>query len=173
MTDEQDVKPKLTHSQRKIAARKRRLAQATVPDFTAPLKFKFLEKLRAGYSVTSACQAIGITTRQAYVHRNAYTDFAEQWDDAVDEGADRLEDVAVNRAIEGVARPIYQQGIKVGTETVYNENLLMFLLKGKKPEKYRERHDLTSGGTDLVQGFARALLELPKYGSRRSTTAKD
>ena len=134
---------------------------------------KFLGWLRKGYSVTKACDQIGITPRQAYAHRNAYTEFADQWDDALEAGADALEDVAIKRAVEGYTRPIYQQGIKVGQEQVYNENLLMFMLKGKKPEKYRERHDLTSGGQDLIQGFAKALTELPKYAVIPATAKKD
>lgn len=129
---------------------------------------QFLEWLRKGYSVTKACDQIGITTRQAYVHRNAYDEFAEQWDDALDSGSDLLEDVAVDRAVNGTERPIFANGVRVGSTKEHNDNLLMFLLKGRKPEKYRERHDLTSGGENLVQGFARALTELPKYGSRRS-----
>ena len=160
--------------QRDRASAKRSTARYAAPDFTGPLKLKFLEWLRRGYSVTKACEQIGITPRSAYRHRGAYTEFADQWDEAMEQGADELEDVAVKRAIEGVDHPIYQQGIKVGTEKIYNENLLMFLLKGKKPEKYRERHDLTSGGQEIVQSFARALMELPKYGkTRRNTPAKD
>jgi len=164
--------PNSKHAKKRQAAA-RHLARHYVPDFTPALKFKFLEWLRKGYTVTKACGQVGVTPRQAYTHRNAYTEFADQWDDALEEGSDLLEDVAVKRAVEGTERPIFQGGIKVGTEHVCNDNLLMFLLKGKKPEKYRERHDLTSGGEGIVQSFARALMELPKYGpSRRSDTKK-
>jgi hypothetical protein len=38
-----------------------------------------------------------------------------------------------------VKRPIYQGGKLVGHDVVYSDNLLLALLKARRPEKYRDR----------------------------------
>jgi hypothetical protein len=50
-----------------------------------------------------------------------------------------LEDEAIRRAKEGVTKGIYFQGDRVAVERVYSDGLMMFLLRGAAPEKYRER----------------------------------
>jgi hypothetical protein len=56
--------------------------------------------------------------------------------------ADFLEDEAIRRAVEGVQRGVYHRGDKVGEETIYSDILLMFMLKGFRPEKYRDNGHL-------------------------------
>jgi hypothetical protein len=71
---------------------------------------------------------------------------------------ERLEEECRRRAEEGVVKttPIYFQGHKVGekVERVYSDLLLMFLLKGLAPEKYRERSDIriADNAADLAAG---------------------
>lgn len=67
--------------------------------------------------------------------------------------ADRLEREAMRRAHEGVRKPVYQGGKRVGFIQEYCDTLLIFLLKGLRPEKYREwfEHAGTGkGGVILV-----------------------
>lgn len=52
-----------------------------------------------------------------------------------------LEVEAYRRAHDGVDRPVYQGGRRVGTVREYSDTLLIFLLKGLAPEKYRERFE--------------------------------
>lgn len=49
-----------------------------------------------------------------------------------------MEDEAHRRAMEGFTIPIYQKGMKVGEMTQFSDNLLMFLLKGAAPERFRD-----------------------------------
>ena len=63
--------------------------------------------------------------------------------------ADRLEDEAVRRARDGIDKPIYYKGLRVDTIRDYSDSLLMFLLKGRRPEVYRDNVDITSGGQVL------------------------
>jgi len=73
-----------------------------------------------------------------------------------DQEAQALEDEAVRRAYEGVERPVYQMGRQVGTIREYSDALLIFLLKGLRPAKYRERYDVVvAAGDSLVQAIAR------------------
>ena len=77
--------------------------------------------------------------------------FAAATAEAIDAAADLLEQEARRRAEEGVLEPVYQGGKKVGTIRRYSDTLLIFLLNGARPEKYRHRHELTGkGGAPLV-----------------------
>lgn len=53
-----------------------------------------------------------------------------------------LEREAWRRAREGIAEPVFQHGKQVGTIQRYSDNLLMFLLKARAPERYRDRVDV-------------------------------
>ncbi len=66
-------------------------------------------------------------------------EFAEAIMVAKDCAIERLEQEARRRAVEGVEKPVYQQGQQVGTIREYSDTLLIFLLKGLRPEMYRDR----------------------------------
>jgi hypothetical protein len=51
---------------------------------------------------------VGRTT--AYAHQKADVAFAEQWEHALEQGADVLEREARRRAVEGVQEPVFHQG---------------------------------------------------------------
>lgn len=73
-------------------------------------------------------------------------------------GADALEDEARRRAM-GVAEDVYDgKGNVVGTRMRYSDLLLMFLLKGLKPEKYRENYAPTGDGDEALIARIRAQL---------------
>lgn len=111
----------------------------------------FLAALSDGRSVTSACQVALISKPAAYAWRKEDKDFAAAWDDAVETGTDLLEDEARRRAQDGVEKPVYQGGECVGHVREYSDTLMIFLLKARRPEKYRERHDVNHGGTVGVE----------------------
>jgi hypothetical protein len=75
--------------------------------------------------------------------------FAAEWDNAIEEAADKLEGEAWRRAVEGINKPIYYQGDLVDTVKEYSDTLMGLLLKAHRPEKYRDRMDVTSGGQPL------------------------
>jgi hypothetical protein len=70
-----------------------------------------------------------------------------------------LEDEAIRRAVEGVSKGVYFQGEQCGEETHYSDGLLMFLLRGAAPEKYRERSEVT-GRVDVNLKFQGTMEEL-------------
>ena len=53
--------------------------------------------------------------------------------------ADLMDDELMRRACEGVLRPIFQGGKLVGSVRERSDTLLIFGLKGAKPEKYADR----------------------------------
>ena len=81
------------------------------------------------------------------------SDFAKDRKGALDMGADTLEDEAVRRAKDGVEKPVYQGGKLVGHVQEYSDTLLIFLLKGARPEKYRDRvqQELSGPGGQTIQ----------------------
>jgi hypothetical protein len=70
--------------------------------------------------------------------------FARAWDAARGQAGSLIEDVAFERALEGIEHNIYDEnGGVVATRRVYNDRLLMFLLRSLKPERYA-RHALAT-----------------------------
>lgn len=74
----------------------------------------FLVGLRNHANVRLACQVAGVKRRTAYEHRAKYPEFAEAWEDAVEDGIDALEAIARQRALQS------------------SDTLMIFLLKAKR-----------------------------------------
>jgi hypothetical protein len=109
-------------------------------------KAAFCAKLASCCNVGHACKAADISRDTAYEWRNTDKDFERAWDEAMKRGVSALEDIAHDRAFEGVAKPVYQMGEKVGTITEYSDTLAIFLLKAHAPEKYRENSKIELAG---------------------------
>lgn len=100
---------------------------------------RFLTVLAETGNVRTAASHATVSTVTLYARRKTHPAFATAWDDALASAMDLvLEPEATRRAVVGVLEPIYYQGAKVGTVRKYSDRLLIFLLKGGKPEKYKE-----------------------------------
>lgn len=111
----------------------------------------------AGGNVSRACEAVDIARMTAYEWRNEDPVFAAAWDRAKAIGIEALEDEATRRAFEGTDKPVFHLGVQCGTIREYSDTLTIFLLKGAKPETYRERTDVNmSGQLDLGDRLERA-----------------
>ena len=98
----------------------------------------FIEALAELGSVRDAARRVGRAEVGAYMlrrHPDAES-FRAAWDAALDIGMRRIEDVAMERALNGVEVPVYSYGKLVGTRTVYNDRLLMFMLRNRAPERF-------------------------------------
>lgn len=73
--------------------------------------------------------------------------------------ADRLEQEAIRRAVDGTNKPVFFQGEIVGFEKEYSDTLLVLLLKAHKPDKYRERSDVRINLAQLSDEELRLLAE--------------
>jgi len=87
---------------------------------TGKWKPVFLKTLARTPSVTMAATAAGIQRRTAYDHREKDPEFAQAWDDALNESLDVLEHEIYQRALADDAQ------------------LAMFLLKAHRPSIYRD-----------------------------------
>lgn len=70
----------------------------------------FLEALRATGNVAASCRAVGTSSSSAYNLRERDADFANDWDNALEDATDTLELEARRRAVEGVEEPVVYQG---------------------------------------------------------------
>lgn len=70
---------------------------------------------------------------------------------------DSLEREARRRAVEGIDKPVYQGGKQVGAIREYSDTLLIFLMKGAIPGKYRDRVDVTFDMTTEAKRLADEL----------------
>lgn len=99
---------------------------------------EFIAHLAACGIVTQAAKHIGASLEALYKlrHKPGAEEFAAAWDMAVDRGVARIEDGALQRAIEGVEKPIVSGGQLLGWYRVHNEALVMFLLRQRRPQSY-------------------------------------
>lgn len=67
--------------------------------------------------------------------------FARAWDVALLEGRRRARDTAIERAIEGVAVPIFYRGRQVGEHRRFNDRLLIASLRHFHPDQDGEPWD--------------------------------
>lgn len=106
---------------------------------TPKRKKAFLNHLTEGGSVAGACSAAGISRQTCYdwrgnSSREGVPGFREDWESAIEAGTDLLEEKARERALNG------------------SDTLMIFLLKGRRPNKYRDNAKVehTGGGGGAI-----------------------
>ena len=105
-------------------------------------------------SVTKACAQVGLSRQTHYEWLHEDPTYAAAFARAKQLGADWLEDMAIKRATEG-ERP--------------SDVLLIFLLKGAMPDKYRD-HQRRDDRNDISELLKAVLLELTERSQPRDVT---
>lgn len=146
--------------------------------------------------VLDGCKAAGVS-RSAVEHwRESSEWFDTLYNIAIEEAADRIEGEAFRRAVEGYDEPVIYQGMpttivdgvtgeqKQLTVRKYSDALMQTLLKGARPDKYRDNHKVEhvggAGGVlvvpapvDPVEWFKVAQAQQAKYaGNNEGGEAK-
>ncbi len=108
--------------------------------WTVARQDNFLKALAACGCVSDACRSVGMSRESAYelYNRPAASAFRAAWDAAHDCATPLIEGGAWERAIKGVSRPIFYKGEQVGEYRHYDERLTMFLLRFRRPHRYRD-----------------------------------
>lgn len=98
----------------------------------------FIEALADTGSVRAAAHAVNMTPEGAYLLRRhpQAGEFRAAWEAAFALGVERLEDVAMERALHGIEVPVYCYGKVIGSCRVFNDALLMFLLRNRAPKRF-------------------------------------
>ncbi|MEM9500877.1 MAG: hypothetical protein AAF941_03420 [Pseudomonadota bacterium] len=133
-----------------------------IPDFTpVPRQYErhdgwtperqcaFIEALTDTGSVAAACKAVDMSQPGVYLLRRqpGAESFCKAWAAALDLGVQRLEDVAMDRALTGVDEPVYSYGELVGVRKKVNDRLLMLMLRNRAPDRFG--NSVTKRGGDL------------------------
>jgi len=121
--------------------------------WTPHVQATFLQVLAECANVREAARRIRRSPTTCYAYRKRDPAFADAWDATMAEAMETvLEPEAIRRAVDGVERPVYLQGQQVGTVREYSDTLLIFLLKGWKPDQYKDRREVFHRGTiELLQ----------------------
>lgn len=111
----------------------------------------FIEALADTGSVKAAAHAVNMTPEGAYQLRRhpQAAGFRKAWEAALALGVQRLEDIAMERALHGVEVPVYSYGKLIGVRVVYNDRLLMFVLRNRAAARFAAdgRAAARSGGS--------------------------
>lgn len=124
-------------------------------------KATFLAGLADSMTIRRAAECARIDKSTVYRWREADEGFAKAWDEALESGTERLEEEAIRRARDGVDKPVFQGGQQVGAVREFSDTLLIFMLKARRPEVYRDRAAIEhtgKGGKDLVPQATGVLL---------------
>lgn len=112
-------------------------------------KVAFLVAFAETGNVTRAAEVAKQDRTNHYRWMKDDPDYVEAFKSADLSAGDRLEQEARRRAVEGVTEPVYHKGGVVGEVQKYSDTLLIFLLKGAKPDKYADRQQIQSN-TEVV-----------------------
>src|SRR6516225_11877367 len=140
-----------THTKRSVMAR------AGTPKKAPSTKAAFLLRFEETGRIDLACKQTGIGRRTHHNWLEGDPDYRKQFEQSRKRIVQLLEDEAYRRAVEGVEKPI-KVGDEIKTIREYSDTLLIFLLKGAAPEKYRERyeHAISGPNGDPIQVEHRA-----------------
>lgn len=113
-----------------------------------PKKRVFLQAYSRYGNVTKAAEIAGVDRATHYEWIHSDEQYAEAFQQAQEAAADYLEQEAWRRATEGVEQDVFYKDKKIATKKEYSDTLLIFLLKGIRPEKYKERNATELTGPD-------------------------
>ena len=139
-------------------------------------KLAWLEAFERDLMVSAACKAAKVGRSTVYDARQTDPAFAQAWDDLENQTTDAMEREGYRRGVEGVERDVYHQGEVVGKERQFSDTLLIFMLKARKPDVYRDNarieHTGAQGGPIQVEGVDLTKLSDDELLTYRALRAK-
>ena len=110
-------------------------ASARHDGWTPARQREFIDQLARIGVVAAAARAVGLSAKSAYALRKraGAESFAAAWDAALAEGRDNATDTAIDRALNGVATPVFYRGRQIGERRRFNDRLLIAALRGPVP----------------------------------------
>jgi hypothetical protein len=128
------------------------------PDNRRSPSLVFCDYLKASGNIASACALlkknyprIKITPKVVDDYRQLVPVFSESIDLALELFNAKLEEAAVERAVEGVDEPVFYQGEECGYKKKYSDDLLKFLMTANNPSKYGKADAKSNGSPIVVQ----------------------
>lgn len=127
-----------------------------------PKQTRFLRCFEACASVTQAARWAKIQRRTHYDWLDAHEHYRVAFERAEKVAGRTLEDEAVRRAHEGLRKAVRYKGRIVGWESEYSDSLMLALLKGFLPEKYRERSEVKMNAQVGISDLTAVKTEVQK-----------
>ena len=119
---------------------------SATPKKTPAWVAKFLARLAEGPNVAAACKAGGIARSTAYRYRKNHPDFAEAWDETLEDATDLLAEECWKRAVYGTDGSIK-----------YSDTLAIFLLKKHRPAVYDDKPSVHVHSDATPDSIAQAI----------------
>ena len=88
--------------------------------------------------MSAACRAAGVGRATHYLWMQEDQDYRAAFEEAHATAIESLESEARRRAVDGWDEPVFHDGLRCGRKRKYSDTLLIFLMKGAAPEKYRD-----------------------------------
>lgn len=104
---------------------------------------RFLDAYATTGNMSAAARLANINRNTIYQWEEHDETFAAAMREAGIQATEALEREAWRRAKDGIPEPVFQHGKLVGSIQRYSDNLLMFLLRARAPERYRDRVDVS------------------------------
>jgi len=125
----------------------------------------FLQALAATHNVSAAARSVGLSRQSAYKLRARLKGqaFDMAWEAAFQSSFDRLAEVAMERALNGVEVPHYWKGELIGTFRRYDERLTVALLDMRERFLRPPAPPMHESGSYEAEDF-RALLKRVALG---------
>ncbi|GAB5349314.1 hypothetical protein [Alteriqipengyuania sp. 357] len=129
---------------------------------------RFIATLAATGIVTQAARSIGKSMEALYKLRSkpGAEGFAAAWDAALERGMQRLEDCALERALQGTPTPIVSGGKLLGTWDKPDNNLLRFLLQHRLPARYASDSHVAPGHPLYERVRAEVLAQIERENAK-------
>jgi hypothetical protein len=124
-----------------------------------PNKRAFLAAIAETGNITSASKITKIARVTHYAWLQDDSDYATAYKDAIEQAAENLEAEARRRATKGTARPVFYKGEECGTVQEYSDTLLIFLLKGAMPGKYKDNLNVDANVSITFEQLLKKALE--------------
>jgi hypothetical protein len=152
-----------------IDARLRGAAVAAMPNgIRQPKRRAFLAAYARCGNVSEAARIAGCNRLSHYEWLRTDERYAEVFEQAHEIAIDYLEAVARQRATDGWLEPVFYHGEVVGHVRKFSDTLLIFLMKGARPDTYRDnatiRHTGADGGAIKVEAeyeLSRRIMDRP------------
>lgn len=121
--------------------------------WTLPRQRQFIKMLALTGSVEQSAAHAQMTASSAYrlrVHPDGMA-FRHAWECALAACPTSLREIAFDRVINGVARNIVENGVVVGREAVFNDKLLIFMLRRYDDRSQRSPHQVMLDSFDRLE----------------------
>ena len=122
-------------------------------------KRTFLAAFAETGNISAASRLTGISRQAHYEWMESDPDYPAMFKSADQQAAEALETEARRRATQGTLKPVFYKGEECGAVREYSDTLLIFLLKGAMPGKYKDNVSVDANVSITFEQLLKKALE--------------